>query len=387
MRVFKNPVTSYLAPSGSRCKKSEAMTLDSLGREVLRPGYKVVRSESPNWYGKYRDAENRPQRVALCPDKQESQRMLTKLVTDAAEGRHGLRDPFEQHRSVPLSQHLADFARELETKGGTEAHRKQMLSRLKKAFQACGFRHLEDLSGAKLGELLAERRRGGRTRVSLDPKKQCYTVREVGAILQIKPPAVRAMVQRHRLEATGKGKARRFPRATVEALQDRLCRGISVQTSNYIIMHARSFGRFLVKHSRLPENPFVHLQKGRVEVDRRHDRRELTMEDMKLLLERTRESPRVFRGLPGQDRSVLYATAASTGFRAAALASLTPENFHLDTEPATVILAARFNKNRKPRVQPPPAEIVGVLIEYLASKPRKQLLWGGTWATDHRGAR
>jgi hypothetical protein len=65
---------------------------------------------------------------------------------------------------------------------------------------------------------------------------------------------------------------------------------------------------------------------------------------------------------------------------------LIPESFSLNTEQAVVLLAARYNKNRKPRVQPLPASILDLLRGYLAEKPPKQLLWKGTWASDHRGA-
>ena len=386
MAVFKKTIITYYTPEGRKCKKSDAVLTESIGQKRLHAGFRRERSKSKKYYGKYRDANGDLQCVPLCPDKKVSEEILAKLTADGAKGRHGLRDPYQQHLSVPVAKHLADYETDLEVKGGTAAHRKQVISRLKKAFKACGFERLGELSGTRLGEWLSDRRRGGRIRIALDLRQEWYTVREAAAILQAKPPAVRAMIRRHRLDAKGKGKARRYPRTTIEFLQDRLCRGISMQTSNYVIVHAKAFGRFLVKSRRLAENPFAHIQKGRVEVDRRHDRRELTSEEMTRLMAAARASERTFRGLTGFDRSVLYAVAASTGFRASALASLTPENFQLDREHAVVVLAARFNKNRKPRVQPLPENIVGLLRSHLTDKPRRQPVWGGTWARDHRGA-
>ena len=49
-------------------------------------------------------------------------------------------------------------------------------------------------------------------------------------------------------------------------------------------------------------------------------------------------------------------------------------------------LAARFNKNRKMKVQPLPADVAAALRGYLAGKPAERPVWGGTWARDHRGA-
>jgi len=385
MKVSKIRITTYFTPKGRKCRKAEAV-LSVKGREVLRSGFEKVCTESTNYYGKYRNASGRVVREPLCPDKKASQEILAKLIADAAKARHGLRNPYLEHQAVRLADHLADFRRALESKGGTEAHRKQVISRLTRSFDGCGFECLEDLSSSKLEGWLSDQRKGTRSRVALAGKQEWFTMQEAAAILDVTPTAVRAMVSRHRLTATGRGKARRLPQATVEFLQDRRCRGLSVQTSNYIIVHAKAFGSFLVKNRRIAENPFAHLQKGRIEVDRRHDRRELTSEEMSCLLATTRASGRTFRGLSGEDRYFLYAVAASTGFRAAALASLTPANFQLDQEPASVVLAARSNKNRKPRKQPLPMGAVTALMAYLASKPSKQLIWGGTWAADHRGA-
>src|SRR5262249_54158273 len=137
---------------------------------------------------------------------------------------------------------------------------------------------------------------------------------------------------------------------------------------------------------RMPDNPLAHLEAGNVEVDRRHDRRELTADELRRLLEVTRAGERTFRGLTGCDRFHLYATARSTGFRAPALASPIPEPFALDGQPATVTLAARQNKSRKVKVQPLPPDVVQLLRVYLEGKPRGQPVWGGTWAKGYKGA-
>src|SRR5437660_6252809 len=80
-----------------------------------------------------------------------------------------------------------------------------------------------------------------RWRRPLDEGRTEYTLPDAAAILGIKPASIGVRVKRWRLEATGVGRARRLPRATVEALQDRLCRGASMQTSNYYLSHLKSF--------------------------------------------------------------------------------------------------------------------------------------------------
>ena len=49
-------------------------------------------------------------------------------------------------------------------------------------------------------------------------------------------------------------------------------------------------------------------------------------------------------------------------------------------------LAARFNKSRRTKVQPLPADVAAALRDYLAGKPAGAPVWGGTWATGPPGA-
>ena len=119
-------------------------------------------------------------------------------------------------------------------------------------------------------------------------------------------------------------------------------------------------------------------------VDVRRARRELTADELRALLTGTRASERTFRGLTGEDRFHLYLVTAGTGFRASALSNLTPADFDLDA--ATVTLAARFNKSRKLKVQPLPADVATALRDYLIEKPANALVWGGTWASGCMGA-
>jgi integrase len=121
-------------------------------------------------------------------------------------------------------------------------------------------------------------------------------------------------------------------------------------------------------------------------VDRRHDRRELSEDEIRRLLDSTRCSARSYRGLSGVDRFHLYAMACGTGFRACALANLTSECFDLDDRLPTVTMPARYSKNRQTKVQPLPADLVDLMRDYLADKPAGVPIWGGTWAADRRGA-
>lgn len=150
--------------------------------------------------------------------------------------------------------------------------------------------------------------------------------------------------QRLGLEATGKGKARRISRAAVESICDRTRRGIGPQTVNHYVRAIRGFLRWLVKSKRATSNPLDTLNTC---TDVRRGRRELTVEELRLLLDATLKNQWTFRGLVGRDRFCLYLTASTTGFRARALAHLTPADFDLNETSPTVTLPARFNKSRK----------------------------------------
>jgi integrase len=298
----------------------------------------------------------------------------------------GLVDPFEAHRHIPLKQHLDDFEAALRAKGGTEEQARQVARRARAIVKGCSFVFIGDLSASRVQVWLATLRDAGRDLPPLPPSVDLFTLKQTAAALGCGPAAVRKLVSRHNLAAQGSGKARRFPRATVEALQQHFRRGRSMETSNRYLQAIKQFCRWMLRDGRMAENPLAYLEAGNVKVDRRHDRRELDADELRRLLGAARSSPSTYLGLSGEDRFHLYATACGTGFRAAALASLTPESFDLDGNHPTATLAARRNKSRCLRVQPLPTDVAALLREYIASKPAGCPLWPGRWARDRKGA-
>jgi integrase len=366
--VFKKQTVRYHTTDNQRCSADT-------------PGAVRIVELSRKWYG---TVNGKP--VPLCRDKGASQKLLNKLLTDATLRAHGVGDPYAEHRKRPLAEHLADFRRELLARDNEPRYVADVIGRITSLLDGCGFRFMNDVSASRVTDWLADLRRKGRERVPLPPGQEEFTAKEAAVVLGIKSASLGTAVSRLKLAATGEGKARRFPRATVEALQDRACQGVSVQTSNYYLSHLKSFFRWLVKDRRIGDNPLTHLDGGNAAVDRRHDRRELEAEELRRLLDVTRRSERSYRGLTGPDRFHLYATACGTGFRASGLASLTPQSFDLDAEPPVVTLAARKNKSRKTKVQPLPPDVADLLRDYLRGKPAGRPRWGGTWARDRKGA-
>jgi excisionase family DNA binding protein len=394
-RVFRQQYTRPIPPDAVpvtvKNKKGEAAPAvrfkGSDGKTITAPvvtkgkgAGQTCRVPSPNWYGRVKG-----ERVTLCTNKTAAELMLAELVKKAEMGQRGISDPYEECRLRPLAEHLADFRAALTAKGNTPDYVALVSGRLQALADGCGWRTLTDLSASRGDEWLTRQRTAGRPAPELPVGRDAFTPGETAKFLGVSTAAVRDAVKRHRLPATGAGKARRFPRATVEALLSRQAQGASAQTRNYYRAHLRTFGNWLVRDRRLGERPFRHMEAENT-TDRRHDRRELDAGELRRVLETARASERLFRGLTGPDRFHLYATACGTGFRASALASLTPESFDLSAALPTVTLAARHAKNRKTKVQPIPPDLAELLRVYLAGRPAEQPVWGGTWAKDHRGA-
>jgi integrase/recombinase XerC len=372
--LFKPNKSTYTLADGScRTPDGKRVTKDTLG------AVKTDLGPSDVYYGKYKDAHGTFRRVKLCADKSASKQILAKLVNDARLAEHGMVAIFDAHHKRPLLEHLADFEAALLAKGTSSKQVGQVISRIRRILDGCGFTFISDLSASRVQTFLADFQQIGLERVSLDQAKNKYTKAELAAALGVKPSTVTALVKRYNLEAVGKGKRRRYLRSTAEALLDRLPQGRSVQTLNFYLQAIKQFCTWLTRDRRTPDNPLAHLAGKNPKTDRRHDRRPLSEDELRLVLKTTRASRAEFRGLAGVDRYMLYVTACLTGLRKAELTNLTPVSFNLDATPPTIAVRAGYTKNRNPVVQPLPVEFAEVLRNYLMGRPDDQSVWPGTW--------
>ena len=362
-------------------KKTTVWMLDGKRVTPQIPGAAKSHILSTKWYGTVNGKH-----VPLCRDKQAAERMLRKLEADAGLDRVGLGDPFAKHRGQLLIQHLADFEAHLRSKGNSEEHVKLTVGRVRALFDGCGFLKLSDINDASTTDWLTRLTKSSQSRTTLPTSQSEFTPSEVAELLGISGAGLRAAIKRHGLKATGIGKARRIARSTVETLIQKADRGRSPTTLNHYIRAIRGFFRWMVRAKRIASNPLDTIGLVNAQTDIRHARRELSESELKALLTNTRTSSKSFRGLNGEDRYHLYLMAITTGFRARALANLTPSDFNLDSASPMVTLAARFNKSKKSKIQPLPTETATALKSYLSVKAKTETIWGGTWARDHRGA-
>jgi integrase len=212
----------------------------------------------------------------------------------------GIISPSPATASKPLAAHLDDWKAALLAKGNTERHAELVTSRARKAFDACGFRFWTEISASRLQARVAALREG----------------RDIDF-----PPAA--------------GSAGR-----------RVRRGICAQTYNFYLQAAKQFCRWMVRDGRASESPLAHLQGVNVKGDRRHDRRPLSADELRSLLDATEHGPARF-GMTGEARSLLYRLAVETGLRAGELRSLTRASFILDGDEPSVTIAAAYAKNRR----------------------------------------
>ncbi|VTT98141.1 integrase-recombinase protein : Marine sediment metagenome DNA, contig: S06H3_L02821 (Fragment) OS=marine sediment metagenome GN=S06H3_17168 PE=4 SV=1: Phage_integrase [Gemmataceae bacterium] len=356
--------------------RSILCSLTKDGRGYLRP--------SKCWYFDLRSANGTVKRTKGFADLKATEQLAAELERKASRVRVGLIDPAEEHARRPLAEHLKDYAAYLDAKGNVSEHNKATVAKVSAIMAACRFVYPADLDAAKVSAFLADLRRPSRV-VALPPG-DVFSSSAAAKLLGLTPDAVRRFVARHRLPTVGTGKNRRLPRATVQHIAEQGAKGAGPTTANRYTVAIRGFARWLVKLKRIGSDPLDSLTLVNTAVDVRRGRRELTTGELQALLTATRASDRTFRGLGGNDRFHLYLTASGTGFRANALANLTPADFDLSPDGPTVTLPARFAKNRKTKVQPVPADVAEVLRQYLAGKPEGVPVWGGTWAKERRGA-
>ena len=291
------------------CGKTAFYPLTSDGRHYLKPAAK--------WAADVRFADGTRKRVRFSPNHAAATMMLADLLKKNDREKAGEIDRTAEHRKRPLTAHLTDWQVSLAASGREEDYITLKLSRVRTAFEGCGFVLTPDLSPDRLENYL------------------------------------------HRLRTE---------------------EGRSIQTTNDWLQAVRQFVRWMIGNGRMERDPLTRLKPGNAKLDQRRRRGEFTPEEIGKLLAAAADSPVVFRGIIGTDRRMIYRLALGTGFRAAELAAIVPDNFDLNAGTPAVILPAEFTKNRKGAVQPLATDVVVELRVYLCGRPAKEPLWPGTWS-------
>ncbi len=246
-----------------------------------------VTKQSRRWYVEYRDADGVRRRVRGFADKAATQQLAAELERNAERVESGLVDRFSELRKRRLTEHVSDWHDAIIGKGTTSKHADLIRNRAQRIFDGCRFIFWPDVSASKVQTYIAELRTDSEER-----------------------------------------------------------RGISAQTSNFYVQAVKQFCRWMVQDGRAPDSPVAHLKGINVRTDRRHDRRQLTDDDLRGLLGAARNGPERY-GMTGPARATLYQLAVESGLRASELRSLTWGSFDLDSNPPTVTVQAAYSKHRR----------------------------------------
>jgi excisionase family DNA binding protein len=308
--------------------------------------------------------------VPFSTNKAASEIQLGKLLEKIERERIGITDPTERHRIVPIATHLEDWLADLSTNETTEKHIAQRIKCARRVIEGTKATFAKDITESGIRQSLAAIRNAPEELPSLDPTKEQYTARELARLLGVGVPSVASLVRRHRLHASGTGKARRFPRTTAEALLALRGNEKSVRTMN-------GFFAWMVRDKRLAENPATNISGGDEQQDRRVEYATLTADEIRQLIASTLLSTATVKVLDGQARGLLYATAITTAYRPQELARLTVEDFRLDGEVPFIRLMR--TKNKKLAEQPVTSELAELLRGFLRGKEFDANVWPGMW--------
>jgi integrase len=306
--------------------------------ETNAQGQKVKRMSS-KWYAVFVDWSESLRRLPLLVDKKASTEFarkierlnsiraggdvmtadLTRYVETMPPGirkrlaEWGILSAARVAAGKPLVEHLADWKAALLAKGNTENHAATSAARVRRIIDGCAIASFSEVSASKVQKFIAELRRDRR------------------------------------------GK------------DERIVRGISAASFNYYLRDARSFFRWMVHDGRTTENPLAHLQGVNARTDRRHDRRALSLDELRWLLDATQKAPERF-GMTGEERAMLYRLAVETGLRAGELRSLTRGSFDLEGNEPSVSIEAAYAKNRRHDTLPLRSDTTAAVVAHLSGK-------------------
>ena len=273
---------------GKNNRKRKSMLTDD-GRHML--------VEGQTYHMKYTD-ENGLEQIenTRMRDQQTAKQVLFTREKRVAEIKAGIIDPVGERlrkaAKMPLSQHVDDFKKFMQDKGGDSKHVDQSINYINRLIEYSEVTHYNHLT--------AEGVLGALRHLLTEPVKE-----------------------RH-------GHKNRSPR-----------------TANAHLVAIKSFCRWMTRTKRVQNNPVETLEKFPETTDQRHERRAMTREEFMKLIEAADSSPRKVEGIDGPTRATIYLLAAMTGLRRKELASLTLDDFRLDDPTPTVRIQGAYSKNKR----------------------------------------
>jgi integrase len=289
------------------------------------------------WYFRITDENGGKVERKGCSDRRATEEMARAAESEAAKIRSGLVDPkelvYHKHAARSLAEHLADWHAALAHKGHTAKHADQSTDRVRRLIAV--------MFGANPDEVDAKRM----------TRDQCKEARQT----------ICRLVSRVRLSDMSAAKVQ-------SALAQFRDANRSLQTCNHYRSAARAFCRWAWKDGRLRDDPLVGVTGYNAKQDRRHDRRTISLDELRRLIEVAQQG-RVVMGMIGPARALCYRLAVASGLRYSEIGSITRESFDWDS--ASVTVAAAYTKNGDPATLAIPNDLAEDLAAFVATLARE----------------
>ncbi len=262
------------------------------------------RKRNANYWIQYTNHIGKRKTVKGFTDRGLTEQLAAKLENEAMLRQRGLIDPQAEQaceqRKTSLEEHLTVFERRLNRADSTAKHVRLTMTRIRRIIDEAGFAVPTDIDAESVENVLREMRESN----------------EIG----------------HR-------------------------------TYNHYLQAIDQFCNWLVP-KRLSVNPLAGLERLNTEVDVRHPRRALTVEEFGQLLQSARTSGVTIQCYDGEQRARIYLLSFLTGLRRKELGTLTPRNFDLDANPPILTVNAACSKHRRQDVLPLHPDLVPQLRKW-----------------------
>jgi integrase len=281
----------------------------------------------------YTDELGRRRKATGASDKAVTQRIAADLENKVALRRAGIVDLREEAYAASGTQtlltHVESWTESLRSRGATAQHVKLHSSR--------ALRVVALLKGAKLADIEA-------------PK-----------------PATKQGVATADKELRKWVASARIADLTSENVQRALARltdlGRSLQTASHHRNAVKSFAKWMYETNRTRENLLRAVAGFNVKEDPRHERRTISIEEMRRLIEAA-EAGEPYKRMTGPMRALCYRLAVASGLRYSEIRSITPESF--DWQANAVTIRAAYAKNGQTVTLPIAPELAADLADYVA---------------------
>lgn len=283
-----------------------------------------VRVESEYWAIWYRDEDgNQIKETTKTKSREAALQILMSREATIDRIRAGVVTREEtdqvQQKGTPIENHLKKFETSLVAAGRVPEYIRDTMQQIRSVFGECGIENLSKLKKDKIETWVADKIQHGTTKNSKKAVK------------------------------------------------------LSPRTINGYVIAVKGFVTWCIDSGVLKVDPLAKIKKLNEEIGRKKDRRSFTEDELKRLMEVTRNRHSRSR-IGGEERALIYSLLAGTGLRVTELSLATPSQFDFERNRFTVVAAA--TKNKRSDVLPVRPALAARLREWIGRheiKPRDRI--------------